>query len=203
MIGIDFKNKLERKKGEKHRIEQQIEQCTKRAKVLQGRLIKVEKAQEIVKKVTTEVQQQIKFSVTKIISLALSSIYNDTYEFDLDFGTRGGRTTITPFFKKNGENYIIGQETGGGHLDIASLALRLSLWTLNKTRNTIILDEPFRFLDVTAQEKLGEMLKFLCDKLNLQIIMVTHISAEGLLNEASRVYEVIKTENVSEVRRVQ
>jgi DNA repair exonuclease SbcCD ATPase subunit len=43
-----------------------------------------------------------------------------------------------------------------------------------RTRNTIILDEPFRFLSEDHQEQAGIMLKEISKKLGIQFLVVTH-----------------------------
>ena len=65
---------------------------------------------------------------------------------------------------------------GGGVVDVAALALRIAVWGLVRPapRRVIIMDEPLRFLSEDRQESAARMLQLLAEKLELQIIMVTH-----------------------------
>ena len=133
-------------------------------------------AETIIQKVALETQAEVQVYVSDLISLALSSIYDDAYEFKLSFETKRGRTQCFPLFCRDGKVYAPGKETGGGPVDIASFALRISLWALNKNKinNTIILDEPVHFLDDDARPKMMGLLKRLSKELGIQFIIVTH-----------------------------
>jgi len=56
--------------------------------------------------------------------------------------------------------------------------LRLSCMMLSKPklRRLLVLDEPFKFVSLNYQERVREMLETLSKRLNIQIIMVTHIN---------------------------
>jgi DNA repair exonuclease SbcCD ATPase subunit len=56
----------------------------------------------------------------------------------------------------------------------------------------IILDEPFKFISRDLQERAGEILKTLSKKMNLQILMVTHIPE--FIEVADKVFEVKKND---------
>jgi DNA repair exonuclease SbcCD ATPase subunit len=71
--------------------------------------------------------------------------------------------------------------------------LRISAFALESgTDNLIILDEPFKFISRDLQERAGEILKKLSEKMKLQIIMVTHIPE--FIEVADKVFEVRKNE---------
>ena len=80
------------------------------------------------------------------------------------------------------------ESSGGGVVDVSSFALRIATWSLSKTNNVIILDEPFKHLSNDLQSRAGEILKRLSEKLKLQILMSTHI--EDIIDVADRVFEV-------------
>ena len=85
-----------------------------------------------------------------------------------------------------------------------SFALRIASYALEQGNdNVIILDEPFRFVSRDLVSRAGEILKVLSEKLNLQIILVTHIPE--LIDVADKVFEVKKNSdgvsNVKEIRK--
>jgi len=68
---------------------------------------------------------------------------------------------------------------GGGVVDIAALALRLSCLLLARDRSRVlILDEPLRFLSTGHQDRIRSLLEQLSRDLRVQIVMVLH--DEGL-----------------------
>ena len=66
--------------------------------------------------------------------------------------------------------------SGGGPIDIASFALRIASWSLQRPirSNTIILDEPMKNLSKEYQEQGALMLQEVSRKLGIQFIIVTH-----------------------------
>lgn len=128
---------------------------------------------ELIIETANRVQLDVAERISSIVSLALSSTGFD-YEFRVNFVQRRGTTEADLLFVKNGEELDPMSCSGGGALDIASFALRIALWSLNKTSNVFILDEPFKFLSLDLQENAGNMLHALAEKFGLQIIMVSH-----------------------------
>ena len=93
------------------------------------------------------------------------------------------------FFSRNGQQISPLDASGGGVVDICSFALRLSLWSLNKNRPVLLLDEPFKHLSRNLHGKALRMLKEVSRKLNVQIIMVSH--NEEFVDEADRIIELV------------
>ena len=67
--------------------------------------------------------------------------------------------------------------SGGGVVDVASFALRLSCLVLSKPpiNRILILDEPFKFLSEDYRERVRILLETLSKEMKTQIILVTHI----------------------------
>ena len=117
----------------------------------------------------------------------------------MEFIIKRNKTECELYFVKDGELIDPLTASGGGAVDVASFALRVALWCLapQRTRNTLILDEPFRFLSRDLMYKAGDMLKRLSEKLGLQIIMVSH--AEDLIDGANKVFQIKIKKGISEV----
>ena len=128
---------------------------------------------DLIVETANRVQLDVAERISSIVTLALSSTGFD-YAFKVSFVQRRGTTEADLLFVKNGEELDPLSCSGGGALDIASFALRIALWSLNKTSNVFILDEPFKFLSLDLQENAGHMLHALAEKFGLQIIMVSH-----------------------------
>jgi DNA repair exonuclease SbcCD ATPase subunit len=164
-------------------------------------LEKTEKARAITQLVAEETQKKIEFHISNLVSMAIAAVYPDNpYEFKLRFVLRRNKTEADLIFAK-GENETddILNAGGGGPADVAAFALRIASWSLKKTRNVFILDEPFKCISLDKQEKCSEMLKEISDKLNVQIIIISHL--EELVGSADKVIEVTNVDGISIVSK--
>jgi ABC-type dipeptide/oligopeptide/nickel transport system ATPase subunit len=134
-------------------------------------------------------QKQLEFHISGLVSTALAAIWDDPYEFKVEFIQRRGKTEADLYLIRNNVKMKPLQASGGGVVDVVSLALRMAFWSLTRTtRPLLILDEPFKHLSSDLQEKAADMLRMLSEKLNLQILMISHISK--LIKSADRIFLV-------------
>lgn len=160
----------------------------------------IEKARAILQIVAQDVQSSIKLHIEDIVNLAIDTVFPNSYTFVLDFVLKRNKTECEMFvMDQDGNKQDIVYGNGGGLVDIISFALRISLYSLKsgKKNNTIILDEPFRFLSKDLHNKAGEILQELSEKLHIQFIIVTH--EDSIVDYADRVFTVKKINNNSEV----
>ncbi len=194
-----FKNKLERVKGKKEIIQKNLNSLRESLKNSKKNLIQSEKAQKVIQEVAKKTQEQIRFHIEDIVSMALSTIFPNPYEFKLDFVIKRNKTECNLWFERDGERIKPIDCSGGGVVDVTSLALRIALWNLrlSEKNNTIILDEPVKFVSKDLIDRVGEVLKKLSKKLGIQFIIVTHINE--LIDCADKVIKVIQKDGVSSV----
>jgi len=181
-------------------LEDSIEEIHNKIHKAQKKLKDLEKVHEILKTVGLQTQQQLRFHIADVTSIALESVFNEPYKVVLDFVDRRGRSECDIIFERNGQQVDPMTASGGGVVDVAAFALRIASWTMqvNKTRNTIVLDEPFRYLSKDLHSRAGEMLDEISSKLGIQFIIITH---EPLLGQyANKVFEVTQTKGVSHVK---
>ncbi len=190
---------FEQKTGEKNQIERTLEETKKEVKELKRDLRRHEQAQEVIRQVALKTQQQLQFHISDIATMALEAVFDDPYQLIVEFIQRRNKTECDLYFSRDGEKIDPLSATGGGAVDVASFALRVASWSMSipRTRNTLILDEPFRYLSSNLLPKASEMLKEVSDKLGLQIIMVTH--ADELIESADKVFAVSKKKGISKV----
>jgi len=171
----EIRNSLERKKGEKIRIEQDVDILTTEIKNLNRSLRRHEKAREVIREVGLKTQQQLSFHISDIASRALSSVFEDPYALEVEFVQRRNKTECDIFFVRDGNRVDPQEAAGVGANDIAAFALRVASWSMMKprTRNTLFFDEPFKHLSEDLQEKASMMVKEVSKRLNLQIIIIT------------------------------
>jgi DNA repair exonuclease SbcCD ATPase subunit len=160
-------------------------------------LLDLKQARLLAQTVAETTQQQLEFHISNLVTMALDSVFADAPEFKVKFVQRRNKTECDLLFVKNGIEYNP-TEGGGGPLDVASFALRIATWSLKKTRNVQILDEPMKFVSRDLQEKVSEMVKMISEKLNLQIIMVSHIPE--LIECADKIITVQNAKGVAKVK---
>lgn len=181
---------VERLKGERDKVIADI--ATSEAKVVSYKLHaeQAEEARAIIQTVAQDTQKELEYHVSEIVSLALAAVFEHPYTLRLMFVQRRNKAEADIFFERDGEQFKPIDASGGGAVDVAAFALRVAMWSLRRprSRNTMILDEPFRFLSRDLQGMASRMLTEVSGKLGLQIIMVSH--NPELIEGANRFFEV-------------
>jgi len=170
---------------------------------LNNRIKLLEQAQAFLQKIAQSTQEKLKMNVEDIVNLALETCFPNEYVFKLNFNIARGKTDAELVFlsQKTGRELDPMNCAGGGVVDITAWSLRLACYALEQgTDNVIILDEPMKFVSKDLQARVGEILKTLSEKLNLQIIMVTHINE--MIDIADKVFEVKKNPDGRSVVKV-
>lgn len=195
-----YRRMLEQKKGETNQINKELSEKEKLLGLLKRDIRNTEDAQMVVQTVAQETQKQLEYHISDMVSLALNAVFDDPYEFKVNFIQKRGKTEAEILFKREGKEIDPMTEAGGGAVDVAAFALRIALWNIRspRSRNTILLDEPFRFLSRELQPKAGEMFQMLSEKLGLQFIVVTH--NPDLIEVADKVFKVEIKNGVSRVK---
>jgi len=172
----EIRNKLEQRKGERSKLVQSISKLSDDILNNKRELHRHEKAHEIIKEVSLKTQEQLQYHIGDIASLALETVFNDPYELKIEFVERRNKTECDLFFVRDDEKMDPISASGGGAVDVAAFALRIASWSMQTphTRNTIVLDEPFRFLSEDHQEKASQMIKEVSRKLGIQFLIITH-----------------------------
>ena len=152
------------------------------------------KAIELLTLVQKTTEERIKSAFESIVSYALQFIYSQDYQFKLEFNRRGNLggidfNIITPQFQEPADPT---DTSGGGILDILSLALRIALLELSrpKIEGTLIFDESFKHLSANYLPKAEQFLEALNRKLGRQIILITHQTE--LMNESNNIIRITK-----------
>jgi len=158
------------------------------------------KARELMQKAAELTQKNLEEHLSKITTKALDIVFEEEAPlFIVRFISRRNVSECDMFFSDDGVNEMNPLDSCGfGAVDVASFALRVSIWALSKTRNCLIIDEPFRNLDEERMPRASQMLKILSDELQIQMIVVTH---ETYLEDAAdKVFVVTKKNKISSVK---
>lgn len=189
-----FQSKLDRLKGRKEQIRLSKKSVENTLQEIESEQKDLEEAQAIVQTVAQATQTELEYHVSELVSLALEAVFPEPYKMALDFELRRGKTEadITLVDPNDPETRIDPMtSTGGGVVDVASFGLRVTCWSLKteRTRPTLVLDEPFRFLSSDLQQKASVMLKELSHRLGIQFIIVTH-EKELIEGKVDRLFEI-------------
>ena len=187
---------LEQRKGQLSQLQQQLEITQDVRKQAKRILWASERAQVIIQQVAQATQQELEYRVSELVSLALSSVFPDPYQFKLRFVVRRGKTEADLLFLRGEQEIDPLTACGGGVVDVAAFALRVALWRLsNGLRPVLILDEPCKWVSSSYLPAAGEMLRSLSERMGIQIILVTHL--EPLIEIADKVFRVSKRAGAS------
>jgi hypothetical protein len=140
-------------------LKEQIKSLVNKTTTLKQRSTDAKQARIILQEVAKQTQQNLEYHLSNLVTLALKSINSTWPKFVVEIVDRRNKTECDLLFEENGNRYKPIEGAGGGPLDIASFALRITFWSLRKTRHTFILDEPFKFLSADLQHKASEMIK--------------------------------------------
>ena len=173
-----LRSAIDRKEGERNRALETLK--TKRVELAEAEILQADlrEATEVAQAVAKVTQEELAYRVTELVSLALEAVFPDPYVFHLDFESKRGRSEARLSLSKgkDGERVDAVDATGGGVVDVTSFALRVALWSMKRprTRATMILDEPYRFVSQDYQPRVGALLKEVSERLGLQFLIVTH-----------------------------
>ena len=170
----------------------------------QRRLEQSKEARLILQRAAVETQEKLEYHISNLVTLAESSVFPDPNEFMAEFVQRRNSSECDFYFKRRGKQYGILGSTGGGPVDVASFALRVSYLSMQAgTRPIILLDEPFKNINDPTRvlhQKIADMVKEVSRLTGFQIIMVSQIPE--LADIADKVFVVSKTGEISKVEEI-
>ena len=144
-------------------------------------------------------QNTIATHISTIVTKALRAVFpEDGLSFSIKFKERRGKTEADILVLEDGEEFDIFYDRGFGVADIISFSLRVAYVLMDSTSNVIIVDEPFRNLDLSKHEVASSMIKELADNLGIQFIICTH--SEMLKEYADKSFHVVKKNKISAVK---
>ncbi len=178
--------------GKRNQIQEMLLEVKDAYDKLQRKIKNVEESQTIFQLVAKQTQQQIEYHLSDIVTVALQSVFDYPYEFKVEFVEKRGKTECELWLVDKEQKIKPLDASGGGVVDIISLALRIALWNIKKpkSRSVIILDEPTKFVSQDLRDKVAELFTLLSKKLNLQFIIVTHI--DELKECGDKIFSVTK-----------
>lgn len=118
------------------------------------------------------------------VTAALQEIFNPKYSFKLQYGKRNNVST-TEFMVHTGEykGYLpIKMTQGNSLMQMIAVVLQVLFVSVLEGDKVAIMDEPLVGVDIEREEKVGAFLRTICDRLKIQLVVVTHKT--GIHNNA-------------------
>lgn len=202
---IKYEKFLNQKKAAKELFESTLESLQIEIKNRQSYLTNLEESLDIMNVVGILVQQEFEEVVEVLVTQALKFVFGDNHSFEIDGKIERNQPEIHIFIVIDGERFSPrDDEFSGGQADVVSFALRVILWAIQseRTRATLVLDEPFRNLHGTENAAaIREMIQYLSEMLNLQFIIITQ--DEELTKAADVSFIVTKERGISKVELIE
>lgn len=131
--------------------------------------------------------------LSQLVKIGLKAIYGQDYQFK-----REGKALMVD--DGDAESDLVDGH-GGGLVDVVSTLLRVLALKQDRggALKTVILDEPMRMVDQETALRAGLFLKTICQRLNLNVLMVTH--RLGLAEEADATFTVLKVRGATVLKR--
>ena len=210
---FNARTRLDELKGARNKLQKQKAEASAAFKKIRVEYHWAKKAHAIIQLCAQQTQEQLKYQLSELPKLALSSVFDDPYDFDIQIETRRGRTEVDFWFLREGGQISPKDSSGLGAVDIAGMALRPALWSLKTPRNrsSIWLDEPFKHLKgEDANYRALAILAEICTPQpdqgwpGLQIVMIAdeRLSRDDLIDVADNVYDFSMKGRVTIVKKI-
>ena len=146
-----------------------LEEAGERQESLKGALV-------VAQAVAQEVQERAHRQIADVVSRSLEAVFDEPYCFKIKFEQKRGRTEASLVFDREGEEVDPMTASGGGVIDVASFALRISCLMLSRPplRRLIVADEPFRFVSAEYRPRVRALVETLAKEMDCQFVIVTH-----------------------------
>lgn len=136
-----------------------------------------EEARHLIQQVGQAVQREAHDRLAGVVSRCLEQVFDEPYSFRIAFEKKRNQTEARLAFVRDGLEVSPLDAAGGGVVDLAAFALRLSCLMLRRpaSRRLLVLDEPFKFVSAGYRPRVREMLEQLSEKMKVQFLVVTHL----------------------------
>jgi DNA repair ATPase RecN len=186
----DFKDKVKALGGERTALQKIISENIVKIGLIKDDVEKNDNAILLLQLVIENRQMSIIKLFDKTVASALKEVFGESYDFEISFDKRNN-TTTADFTIHTGEyeGFIpIRGCQGKSIAEVVAVILRAIFIHLLDGRKVIILDECFTGIEYERQSLIGAFLRKVCEKFNIQIIMVSH--CEPIYSCAETIQEI-------------
>ena len=193
---MDYKEKLQSLTAVRNSYNDILTEKQDRLKKIDNEYNVIQKSQTLIQEVAKIVQSQLSSKIDTIVNLGLSSCFPE-YSFQMVYESSRNKTEVLFKVFNNGVEIDPMNQCGGGLVDVLCFCLRIAVYSISNVNNVLIYDEPFKYVSHSLRPSIANLLSVLCEKLDLQIVAVTHI--DELSESADKRIEIRKVNRVSEV----
>ena len=145
--------------------------------------------------VSADYRVQICNTFNGLLTEALSRIFVKNIKFEIVLENYRNQPAIEVQITEDGNTLDPQKSSGGGMNDIISLIFKIIFVYLRDCNNIIILDESLKFLSKEYLQNASDFLRDICERLEMQIILVSH--KENLQSSADNIISIDKIKNKS------
>ncbi len=173
----DYRKRLDSLRADYRHAQRQVKEEEQARVGTRQEVETAQQAQQIFQEVAQRIQENCHKQIASVVSRCLEAVFGEEApEFRIDFRKARGKTEARLLFARDGHEMDPIDSSGGGVIDVTSMALRLAclLLSLPRRRRLLILDEPMKMLSKQYVPAVQELFLALSKELDIQIIMVTH-----------------------------
>lgn len=187
----------------KQRIDKELFELNSKIELMQLDYAVVEESRLVIAAVEETQQKQLKLKLERIITRALTAIFERNYKFELAFSDRGNQSDVTfNILNENGDAADLRNAHGGGLLVIVAFLLRtvIILSARPAMRRLIVHDEPFAQVSEEYRDKLVTFIQAFAKAADVQFVFVTH--SQDLADIADVKYRFKLVNGLTQVERI-
>lgn len=186
--------------AEGKRLQQEISQLDSRIETLNDVI-------SVLQSIADQRQTQLQQTIENLVTEGLKAVFNENLEFKVTPTTKGKLASVDFTIRsKLGEEWIetpIAEARGGGVASVAGFLLRVVVLLLKpNTRKTLFLDETFGMVSASAERALVDFVRELVDRMNVQIVLVTHNFQDSWMEVADNVYQTKLVNGETKIERI-
>jgi DNA repair exonuclease SbcCD ATPase subunit len=200
-----IQNRLDKLKSTRDFHIQSLEESIKTKELLERKHLNLKKLREVINLVVKNTQDEFTLHISSLVSLALKSVSKDFPNLKIEFVERRNQIEADILFEDNG--HIISNlmdSSGGGALDIASLALVVAIRAIKSQtediRATFLMDQPLDNLSPDYHANASDLLRMLHEEHGIQFIIISH--QEDLNVAADKTFRCEKKNGVSKIKEI-
>ena len=187
-----LQEKLQQKKWELDKLRSEKKELDQYISDYSSLLGSLEKANIFFQVVFDRKKDELRQKFEKLANYGLEKIFGEDIRLKIEQTVRSNRVYNNIMVERRfGDDWIaldVINEDAGGVVDVVSFLMRVLVILLMdpRPRKLMVLDESFKMVSADLRPRVAQLLRELCDKLDIQIIMVTH--AEELTECADIIY---------------
>lgn len=199
------------------RYSEQLEAIERKIASNEDNIDKHIKAAHILQKTADKQREHVKNRIETLGTAALQSIFGQQYELSIELDQQKAKPECKIYVVETHGETTLKREpqdfTGGGIVDIVSIALRFAVIQLLREYSKsdavnnihgvlqiVLLDEPGKHVSKEYSPLLSEFIKLLSTSLNMQIIFITH--NDFMCNNSTTITEVEKIGETSIAKQI-